>query len=383
MKRLSFLTLPFIILACTDPASQVYSDQASLTSEEGLFLDSLIMPKGFQVEVYGRVDNARSMAMSPDGVLFVGNKTNSSVYALQDRNNDMKADTLYTIAKDLIMPNGIAFKDGALYVAEINKLWRYDAIEDNLNDPKATLIYNDFPEDSHHGWKYIAFGPDGKLYVPVGAPCNVCETKDDTYYASIVRMDADGTNREIVAKGVRNTVGLTWHPITGEMWFTDNGRDLLGDDLPPCELNRLSAAGQHFGFPYCHAGLILDPEFGQDKSCENYRSPAFNLGPHVAPLGLKFYTGNMFPPSYKNKIIIPEHGSWNRSKNAGHTGHKLSLVTEENGVGIHYETFVEGFLNKHTNTAWGRPVDILMLEDGSILISDDKSGTIYRMSYLG
>ena len=381
MKSLFFLTLPFIILACTDPASQVYSNQASLTSEEGLFLDSLLMPKGFQVEVYGRVDNARSMAMSPDGTLFVGNKANGSVYALQDRNNDMKADTLYTIAKDLIMPNGIAFKDGALYVAEIDKLWRYDAIEDNLNDPKATLIYNDFPEDSHHGWKYIAFGPDGKLYVPVGAPCNVCETKDDTYYASIISMDADGTNREIVAKGVRNTVGLTWHPITGEMWFTDNGRDLLGDDLPPCELNRLSAVGQHFGFPYCHAGELLDPEFGKDKSCENYTSPALKLGPHVAPLGLKFYTGNMFPPAYKNKIIIPEHGSWNRSKNAGHTGHKLSLVTEENGVGIHYETFVDGFLNKSTNTAWGRPVDVLVLEDGSILISDDKSGTIYRMSY--
>jgi glucose/arabinose dehydrogenase len=381
MRSLFFLTLPFIILACNDPASKVYSSQASLTSEEGLFLDSLRMPEGFHMEVYGRVDNARSMAMSPDGTLFIGNKANGAVYALQDRNKDLKADTLYTIAKDLNMPNGIAFKDGALYVAEINRLWRYDAIEDHLDDPKATLIYDDFPEDSHHGWKYIGFGPDGKLYVPVGAPCNVCETKDDTYYASIVSMDANGTHRQVVAKGVRNTVGLTWHPVTGELWFTDNGRDLLGDDLPPCELNRLSAVGQHFGFPYCHAGELLDPEFGKDKSCENYTSPALKLGPHVAPLGLKFYTGNMFPPAYKNKIIIPEHGSWNRSKNAGHTGHKLSLVTEENGVGIHYETFVDGFLNKSTNTAWGRPVDVLVLEDGSILISDDKSGTIYRMSY--
>jgi glucose/arabinose dehydrogenase len=381
MRSLFFLTLPFIILACNDPASKVYSSQASLTSEEGLFLDSLRMPEGFHMEVYGRVDNARSMAMSPDGTLFIGNKANGAVYALQDRNKDLKADTLYTIAKDLNMPNGIAFKDGALYVAEINRLWRYDAIEDHLDDPKATLIYDDFPEDSHHGWKYIGFGPDGKLYVPVGAPCNVCETKDDTYYASIVSMDTDGTHRQVVAKGVRNTVGLTWHPVTGELWFTDNGRDLLGDDLPPCELNRLSAVGQHFGFPYCHAGELLDPEFGKDKSCENYTSPALKLGPHVAPLGLKFYTGNMFPPAYKNKIIIPEHGSWNRSKNAGHTGHKLSLVTEENGVGIHYETFVDGFLNKSTNTAWGRPVDVLVLEDGSILISDDKSGTIYRMSY--
>ena len=381
MKSLFFLTLPFIILACNDSASKVYSSQASLTSEEGLFLDSLRMPEGFHMEVYGRVDNARSMAMSPDGTLFIGNKANGAVYALQDRNKDLKADTLYTIAKDLNMPNGIAFKDGALYVAEINKLWRYDAIEDHIDDPKATLIYDDFPEDSHHGWKYISFGPDGKLYVPVGAPCNVCETKDDTYYASIISMDADGTHRQVVAKGVRNTVGLTWHPVTGELWFTDNGRDLLGDDLPPCELNRLSAVGQHFGFPYCHAGELLDPEFGKDKSCENYTSPALKLGPHIAPLGLKFYTGNMFPPAYKNKIIIPEHGSWNRSKNAGHTGHKLSLVTEENGVGTHYETFVDGFLNKSTNTAWGRPVDVLVLEDGSILISDDKSGTIYRMSY--
>ena len=381
MKSLFFLTLPFIILACNDSASKVYSSQASLTSEEGLFLDSLRMPEGFHMEVYGRVDNARSMAMSPDGTLFIGNKANGAVYALQDRNKDLKADTLYTIAKDLNMPNGIAFKDGALYVAEINKLWRYDAIEEHIDDPKATLIYDDFPEDSHHGWKYISFGPDGKLYVPVGAPCNVCETKDDTYYASIISMDADGTHRQVVAKGVRNTVGLTWHPVTGELWFTDNGRDLLGDDLPPCELNRLSAVGQHFGFPYCHAGELLDPEFGKDKSCENYTSPALKLGPHIAPLGLKFYTGNMFPPAYKNKIIIPEHGSWNRSKNAGHTGHKLSLVTEENGVGTHYETFVDGFLNKSTNTAWGRPVDVLVLEDGSILISDDKSGTIYRMSY--
>ena len=381
MRSLFFLTLPFIILACNDPASKVYSSQASVTAEEGLFLDCLRMTEGFHMEVYGRVDNARSMAMSPDGTLFIGNKANGAVYALQDRNKDLKADTLYTIAKDLNMPNGIAFKDGALYVAEINKLWRYDAIEDHLDDPKATLIYDDFPEDSHHGWKYIGFGPDGKLYVPVGAPCNVCETKDDTYYASIVSMDANGTHRQVVAKGVRNTVGLNWHPVTGELWFTDNGRDLLGDDLPPCELNRLSAVGQHFGFPYCHAGELLDPEFGKDKSCENYTSPALKLGPHVAPLGLKFYTGNMFPPAYKNKIIIPEHGSWNRSKNAGHTGHKLSLVTEENGVGIHYETFVDGFLNKSTNTAWGRPVDVLVLEDGSILISDDKSGTIYRMSY--
>ena len=383
MKLLFFLILSFVIISCTVSTSQFYSSQKKLTSEEGIFLDSLLMPEGFSVEVYGRVDNARSMAMSPDGTLFVGNKTNGAVYALQDRNNDMKADTLYTIAKDLNMPNGIAFKEGALYVAELNKLWRYDAIEDNLNDPKATLIYDDFPKDSHHGWKYIAFGPDDKLYVPVGAPCNVCETKEDTYYASIIKMDADGTNRQIVAKGVRNTVGLAWHPITEEMWFTDNGRDLLGDDLPPCELNRLSMIGQHFGFPYCHAGQLLDPEFGKGKSCENYTPPALKLEPHVAPLGLKFYTGNMFPPSYQNKIIIAEHGSWNRSKNAGHTGHKISLVTEENGVGVRYETFIEGFLNKKTNTAWGRPVDILVLEDGSVLISDDKSGTIYRIIYLG
>jgi glucose/arabinose dehydrogenase len=194
-------------------------------------------------------------------------------------------------------------------------------------------------------------------------------------------MDADGSNREVYARGVRNTVGFDWHPETGEMWFTDNGRDMLGDDIPPCELNRISEAGQHFGYPYCHAGELLDPEFGEGKNCEDYVQPAQKLGAHVAPLGLKFYTGNMFPAEYKNKIIIAEHGSWNRSEEAGHVGHRLSLVTEENGKGIKYETFIEGFLNKSTNKAWGRPVDILVMGDGSVLVSDDKTGTIYRVSY--
>jgi glucose/arabinose dehydrogenase len=381
MKNLVVIGLALALNACASTQKQVYKSQEDLTSTMGLFLDSLIMPDGFNIEVYARVNNARSMAMSPNGTLFVGNRKGGAVYAVQDRNKDHKADTLYTIAENLNQPNGVAFKDGVLYVAEIDKLWRYDDIEAHFDDPVPTLVYDDFPKDSHHGPKFIAFGPDGKLYVPVGAPCNVCETKPDTYYASIIKMDTDGSHREVVARGVRNTVGLAWHPITGELWFTDNGRDMLGDDIPPCELNRLTVEGEHFGFPYCHAGEILDPEFGIGKNCADYTAPVMKLNAHVAPLGLNFYTVDMFPASYKNKIIIPEHGSWNRSDDAGHSGHLLSIVTEENGVGVAYETFVEGFLNKNSNTSWGRPVAVLVLDDGSVLISDDKSGTIYRMTY--
>ena len=240
MKNLVVIGLALALNACASTQKQVYKSQEDLTSTMGLFLDSLIMPDGFNIEVYARVNNARSMAMSPNGTLFVGNRKGGAVYAVQDRNKDHKADTLYTIAENLNQPNGVAFKDGVLYVAEIDKLWRYDDIEAHFDDPVPTLVYDDFPKDSNHGPKFIAFGPDGKLYVPVGAPCNVCETKPDTYYASIIKMDTDGSHREVGARGVRNTVGLAWHPITGELWFTDNGRYMLGDDIPPCELNRLT-----------------------------------------------------------------------------------------------------------------------------------------------
>ncbi|MEO9870569.1 PQQ-dependent sugar dehydrogenase [Ekhidna sp.] len=356
-------------------------EEVSLVSYEGLSLDSIQLPDGFKIDVFARVNNARSMALTENGTLFVSNRGGDKVYALRDTDGDWKADEKYVIASDMRMPNGIAFKDGSLYVAEVSKLWRFDDIETNLaNPPEPVKIYDDYPTDGHHGWKYIAFGPDGKLYVPVGAPCNICESKNEMY-ASITRMNPDGSDREVYVHGVRNTVGFTWHPETGEMWFTDNGRDWLGNDSPSCELNRVSEAGQHFGYPFCHAGEIKDPEFGDKYPCSDFVQPAQNLGPHVAPLGLKFCTSDMFPSEYQGKIFIAEHGSWNRDPEVGHTGHKITLVTEQNGSGIAYEDFATGFLSKETNTAWARPVDAIFASDGSMLVSDDLGGTIFRISY--
>ena len=342
-------------------------------------LSTLNLPDGFEISVYAdSIENARSMAMSPSGILYIGNRSEGRVWAAKDEDGDFKVDKKWIIAEGLNMPNGVAFKDGALFVAEVSKLWRYDNIEANLdNPPEPVLIYDDFPTDKHHGWKYIAFGPDGKLYVPVGAPCNICESKNEIY-ASITRMDPDGSNREIFAEGVRNTVGFTWHPETNVMWFTDNGRDMLGDNMPPCELNKAPEAGMHFGYPYCHGGDIADPEFGEKFPCSDFVPPAQKLGPHVAPLGLKFYTGAMFPENYKGSLFIAEHGSWNRSKKIGY---RIMQVKVEDGKAVSYEPFIDGWLNDEAQEAWGRPVDVLMLEDGSMLISDDRAGVIYRVSY--
>lgn len=352
----------------------------ALTSTEGLELSRLTMPEGFSIAVYARVPNARSLAIGAEGTIFVGNRGGDKVYAVRDVNGDYLADESYTIAEGMRSPNGVAVKDGELYVAEISKLWKFPDIENNLASPAKELIYEDYPTDGHHGWKYIAFGPDGKLYVPVGAPCNICESKEEIY-ASITRMDTDGSNQEVYVSGVRNTVGFSWHPETGDMYFTDNGRDEMGDEIPPCELNRVTEKGQHFGYPYCHGGTIKDPEFGDKFPCSDFVKPAQNLGPHVAPLGVKFYTGSQFPDTYKNLAFIAEHGSWNRSPAAGHTGHRVTTVKIEEGNGVAYEPFIEGFLNQETNTAWGRPVDVLFLEDGSMLLSDDLTGTIYRVTY--
>ncbi|MFY0598596.1 MAG: sorbosone dehydrogenase family protein [Cyclobacteriaceae bacterium] len=378
MKKYIFPYLFLLLIACGGASIQEKDDSNnSLANDDGLQLDKLNLPEGFTIDVYARVNNARSMAMSPSGILYVGNRGGDKVYAVEDSNNDFKADKIFTIAEEMRMPNGVAFKDGNLYVAEVSKLWKFPNVEKNLNSPTKELIYDDYPTDGHHGWKYIAFGPDGKLYVPVGAPCNLCESKNEMY-ASITRMNPDGSDREVYVSGVRNNVGITWHPDTDEMYFTDNGRDMLGDDTPPCELNRATEKGQHFGYPYCHAGTIKDPEFGDKRPCSDFVKPVQSLGPHVAPLGLKFYTGSMFPSSYSNKIFIAEHGSWNRSKKIGY---RISIVTEENGSGKSYEPFIYGWLDEESQTAWGRPVDVLTMKDGSLLISDDLSGTIYRVSY--
>jgi glucose/arabinose dehydrogenase len=346
-------------------------------------IEKLNLPPGFKIEVYAdSIDGARSMAMGDNGTLFVGTRNENTVYAIQDRDKDYKADNVIVLDTTFEMPNGIAYRNGSLYVAEVGRLMRYDSIESKLNNPpKPKVIYDDYPTEFHHGWKYIAFGPDDKLYVPVGAPCNICDsTVSDKRFATITRMNPDGTDREIYAQGVRNSVGFTWHPESKEMYFTDNGRDMLGDDIPPCELNRVTKAGQHFGYPFCHGGVVKDPEYGDQNSCDNFVAPVQALGAHVAPLGVKFYTGDMFPEKYKQYAFIAEHGSWNRSKKVGY---KISLVALQDGKAVSYETFLDGWLDDESQERFGRPVDLLQLKDGALLISDDFGDAIYRISYNG
>jgi len=373
MKRFKFavLALAFVVMiGCNSAKKEVTSSDVSLSA--------IKLPPGFAINIYADVEDARSMALSPSGILYVGNKDGDKVYAVKDTNGDFVADKKWVLDSGLNMPNGVAFKDGDLYVAEVSRILKFSDIESKLDNPgEPTVVYDKFPTEAHHGWKYIAFDPDGKLYVPVGAPCNICES-EDPIFAAIHRMNADGTGLELFASGVRNTVGFTWHPETKDLWFTDNGRDMLGDDIPPCELNSASRPGMHFGYPYCHGGTIKDPDFGDKRSCDEFVKPMQNLGAHVAPLGLKFYTGDMFPAEYKNQIILAEHGSWNRSKKSGY---KLSLVKLQDGKVTSYEPFISGWLNEETQDVSGRPVDVLQMPDGSLLVSDDQAGKIYRITY--
>ena len=336
-------------------------------------IEQIKLPPGFRIAIYASdVPNARSMVLSPSGTLFVGTRKAGKVYAVVDRNGDFLADAVVTLAKGLNMPNGVAFKNGSLYVAEVSRVLRYDNIEQQLQaPPKPVVVRNDFPTDKHHGWKYIAIGPDGMLYVPVGAPCNVCEQKDPRY-ASIMRMQLDGSGLEIFTRGVRNTVGFDWHPLTQELWFTNNGRDWMGDELPPDTLHHAPQKDLHFGFPYCHAGEIPDPQYGNRRNCDEFSPPALKLGPHVAPLGMKFYTGSMFPSMYRHQIFMAEHGSWNRSIPIGY---RITLALFDSDRRPRYEIFAEGWLRG--DRAWGRPVDIVEMADGSLLVSDDKAGAIY------
>ncbi|QQS36774.1 MAG: sorbosone dehydrogenase family protein [Ignavibacteriales bacterium] len=336
------------------------------------------LPDGFMIDVYAdEVPNARSMALSDNGVLFVGTRQrNGMVYAIEDNNKDYKADRIYVVAENLNMPNGVAVRGNDLYVAEVHRVIKFENIESTYkNSPSYTVVNDSFPTDTHHGWKFIRFGPDGKLYVPVGAPCNVCFQKD-TRYSSILRMNPDGSDLQLYAEGIRNTVGFDWDPQTKELWFTDNGRDMLGDDIPPDELNNAPDSGYHFGFPFLHGNNVPDPEFSKDKDLSIYRTPAIALGPHVAALGMRFYTGDMFPKEYKNQIFIAEHGSWNRSEKIGY---RVSVVKLKDNKAVSYEPFIEGWLRGEAVS--GRPVDVQIMPDGSMLISDDYGGRIYRVTY--
>jgi glucose/arabinose dehydrogenase len=379
---ISILALMSCAEATSSPANEALSEPTATPQPAAVTSDlpfEITLPPGFTINTYAKgVPNARSMVLSPDGTLFVGSRTQGSLYAVLDEDQDYKADEVITLEQGMNMPNGVAFRDGALYVAEVNRVLRYDNIEANLRSlPEPLVVSQEFPSDQHHGWKFIRFGPDGLLYVPVGAPCNVCEPPQPIY-SGISRMQSDGTGLEVFAEGIRNSVGFDWHPETGELWFTDNGRDELGDDVPPDELNRAPEPGLHFGFPYCHGGTIADPQFGESRACDEFTPPAQPLGPHVAALGMRFYTGQTFPEEYRNQIFIAEHGSWNRTEPLGY---RIMLVRLEGNEATSYEVFAEGWLRN--GQPWGRPVDLLVMPDGSLLVSDDFAGAIYRIAYTG
>jgi glucose/arabinose dehydrogenase len=372
LKNQLMLTAAFLFLTLF---LAVFQDSAA----GNIPLEKIKLPEGFEINIYvDGLKEARSMALSPDGTLFVGTRKTGRVYAVIDNDGDFIADDVYTIARNMNMPNGVAFMDGSLFVAEVDRILRYDNIETDLKNPPDPIVVNDdYPGDKWHGWKFIRFGPDKKLYVPIGAPCNVCE-RSDKRYATITRINRDGTDFEIFASGIRNSVGFDWHPGTDELWFTDNGRDRMGDNLPPDELNHAPSKDLHFGFPYIHGKNIPDPQYSKNRNGISIKPPAMELGPHVAALGMRFYTGNMFPAEYKNQIFIAEHGSWNRSVPIGY---RITLVRLRNNKAVSYEVFADGWLQG--DEAWGRPVDVLILPDGSLLVSDDRAGVIYRIYYSG
>ncbi|MEO6135869.1 MAG: PQQ-dependent sugar dehydrogenase [Ginsengibacter sp.] len=377
---LSLITL--IFTSCKQGDNQsAQPGKTDSTQENNLYtkykLQNIKLPTGFKIEVYAEVPGARSMTLSPSGTLFVGT-IKSKVFAVTQDTNSRKAGKVYEIANGLNAPNGVAFKDGSLYIAATSTLYKMDNIEANLTNPsKPVIVYDKYPPESHHGNRFIAFGPDGKLYVAIGAPCNICEPKKPDY-ASITRINPDGTGYEIYASGIRNTVGFDWQPQTNNLWFTDNGRDNLGDDIPNDELNMASKAGMNFGYPYCHQGTILDEEFGKGKSCADYTAPEQLMGPHVAALGMRFNKNNKFPAEYSNAVFIAQHGSWNRSTPIGY---RLMVVKfAADGTSLKPEIFAEGWLQKVRDVA-GRPVDIQFLKDGSMLVSDDYAGAIYRIYY--
>jgi glucose/arabinose dehydrogenase len=344
------------------------------TAADKLPVDKLKAPKGFKIEPYASgMANARSLALGDKGTVFVGSRLVDKVYAIVDKDGRRE---VKVIASGLYRPNGVAFKNGTLYIMELSQLSKIDDIEDNLDNPaKPTVLVKDLPKDEAHGWKYLAIGPDNRLYFEVGSPCNICAPREG--YGTMRRVNLDGSGTETIAYGIRNTVGFDWHPVSKELYFTDNGRDWFSEDLPNDELNRMTKVGQHFGFPYCHQGNIPDQEFGWGRQCDEFTPPIALMGPHSASLGMKFYVGASFPARYRNNILVARHGSWNKTGKVG--GDVVLVNVKKDGSAGPIEPFVTGFLDN--NSYVGRPVDVLVMKDGSVLISDDWNGAVWRVSY--
>jgi glucose/arabinose dehydrogenase len=349
------------------------------TPVEKIPVDKIKLPAGFKAEIWSSGHpGGRTMVMGNKGTVFMGSRLIGRVYAVTNKDGKREAKVLF---QGLTQPNGLAFKDGSLYVFAINKVLRYDNIEDKLDNPGEPVDLTEkfgLPDTVHHNWKYVDFGPDGKLYVQVGANCNICEINPGIH-AQIRRYNADGSGMEIVARGVRNTVGFDWHPVTKELWFTDQGRDWAGDAGPQDELNRVAKGreGAFYGFPYCHANGVPDIDIKIPNPCAGVVLPAALTGPHSAGLGIKFYTGNMFPKSYQNVAFIARRGSWNRDQKFGYD----VVVARTSGSRARVEPFMTGLLDEKANEFHGRPTYVMQMPDGSLLVSDEQNGAIYRISY--
>ncbi len=368
MHKILFIILFLLISSLT------YAEASNSQQPSDLPLNKIKLPPGFLIQVWATIPDAKSLAIGKQGTVFVSSKATGSIYAISQ--SDSKEKQIRIIANGLKSPSGIAYYDGALYVTALNRIFRFDQIENNLdhiNEP--VTIYENLPKESFHSTRYMALGPDNLLYITIGAPCDACEA-DPMQYALIARINPNGNNFEIYAQGVRNSLGLDWHPQTNQLWFSDIGRDWMGEDIPPDELNQATAQGLHFGFPYCHANNILDPKFGAKRGCNKSQPPIAELEPHVSPQGIKFYSGRMFPPQYHDQLFIAEHGSWNRRSPVGF---RLQHFQIEKNQLVKKEIFAEGWFIDQK--AWGRPTDLLVMPDGALLVSDDLAGVIYRISY--
>ena len=350
--------------------------KSAVTPPSDIPLDKIALPKGFKVELWAHgLPGARQMACGDKGKFYVGTRAAGRVYEITDHGDHR---TVRTVVEKLTQPAGVAFRNGSLYVAAIDKFLRFDHIEDNPDvEPVDITEKFRFPPQQHHNWKYLAFGPDGKLYIPFGAPCNICEYPPE--YGQIRRYDADGSNMEVIARGIRNTIGFDWHPKTKELWFADNGRDWMGEDGPEDELNRVSKTGLDFGFPYCHAQGIPDRDIKKDNPCKGVTMPVALLGPHAAALGMIFYTGKMFPPAYRGTILVARKGSWNKTQLFGFD--VASVKVDPDGMNPKVTPFMTGFLDSGANKFWGRPTYLFQMPDGALLVADEHNGAIYRVSY--